>query len=119
MRYAAMAEGMEFYSSFKGFIPAGGAGYDKLPEPETLTRFSEEYQADVYKRTLPMLDKIPGFTGCTPWILCDFRSPRRLLPEIQDGWNLKGVIGHNGQKKMAFDVLKDFYDAKAKADMAK
>jgi len=85
---------------------------------DALTRFSEEYQADVYKRTLPMLEKIPGFSGCTPWILCDFRSPRRLLPEIQDGWNIKGLIGHNGKKKMAFDVLKDFYMEKAKADAA-
>ena len=84
---------------------------------DALTRFSEEYQADVYRRTLPMLERIPGFSGCTPWILCDFRSPRRLLPEIQDGWNLKGVIGHHGEKKEAFDVLKDFY-AEKEAGMA-
>jgi beta-glucuronidase len=81
------------------------------------TRFSEEYQEDVYKRTLPMLEKIPGFSGCTPWILCDFRSPRRPLPEIQDGWNIKGLIGHDGKKKMAFDVLKSFYDEKAKVEL--
>jgi beta-glucuronidase len=74
------------------------------------TRFSEEYQADVYRRTLPMLKKIPGFSGCTPWILCDFRSPRRLLPGVQDGWNIKGLIGRDGKKKAAFDVLKKFYD---------
>ncbi len=86
---------------------------------DALTRFSEEYQADVYQRTLPMLEKIPGFSGCTPWILCDFRSPRRLLPGIQDGWNLKGVISSHGEKKLAFGVLKSFYDAKAKADAVK
>jgi beta-glucuronidase len=51
--------------------------------------------------------------------LCDFRSPRRQLPGIQDGWNLKGVIGHNGEKKMAFTVLKSFYDEKEKSDSAK
>jgi beta-glucuronidase len=73
------------------------------------TRFSEEYQADVYRRTLPMLEKIPGFSGCTPWILNDFRSPRRLLPGIQDGWNLKGLIGHDGRKKEAFFVLQKIY----------
>ena len=83
---------------------------------DALTRFSEEYQADVYHRTLPMLENIPGFSGCTPWILFDFRSPRRVLPEIQDGWNIKGLVGHDGKKKMAFDVLKNFYDEKAKAD---
>jgi beta-glucuronidase len=85
---------------------------------DALTRFSEEYQADVYKRTLPMLEKIPGFSGCTPWILCDFRSPRRLLPGIQDGWNIKGLISNRGEKKLAFNVLKDFYAEKTNADAA-
>jgi len=101
------------------FISEFGADAQRGFHADALTRFSEEYQADVYKRTLPMLDKIPGFSGCTPWILCDFRSPRRLLPGIQDGWNLKGVIGHDGKKKMAFDVLKNYYDEKAKAGLAR
>jgi beta-glucuronidase len=83
---------------------------------DVLTRFSEEYQEDLYKRTLTMLDKIPGFAGCTPWILYDFRSPRRVLPGIQDGWNLKGLISDNGQQKMAYEVLKNFYEEKAKAN---
>ena len=80
---------------------------------DALTRFSEEYQADVYRRTLPMLEKISGFSGCTPWILFDFRSPRRLLPQVQDGWNIKGLVGHDGKTKMAFGILKKFYDEKA------
>ncbi len=86
---------------------------------DALTRFSEEYQEDVYKRTLPMLEQIPGFSGCTPWILCDFRSPRRPLQGIQDGWNIKGLIGHDGEKKKAFAVLKSFYHEKTKAQVAK
>ncbi|MES1181151.1 MAG: glycoside hydrolase family 2 TIM barrel-domain containing protein [Verrucomicrobiota bacterium] len=85
---------------------------------DALTRFSEEYQADVYRHMLPMLEKIPGFSGCTPWILCDFRSPRRLLSGIQDGWNLKGLIGHDGRKKAAFSVLQKIYGEKA-AETAK
>jgi beta-glucuronidase len=76
---------------------------------DKLTRFSEEYQEDLYKKTLDMLAKIPQFRGVTPWILCDFRSPRRTLPNIQDGWNRKGLIGENGTKKKAFYILKDFY----------
>ena len=91
-----------------------GAGAKQGFHADALTRFSEEYQADVYRRTLPMLDKIPGFSGCTPWILCDFRSPRRPLPGVQDGFNRKGLIGSNGKKKEAFDVLKRFYGEKEK-----
>jgi beta-glucuronidase len=46
-----------------------------------------------------MLRKIPAWRGVTPWILADFRSPRRVLPSVQDGWNRKGLIGENGTKK--------------------
>ena len=97
------------------FISEFGADAKQGMHADAQTRFSEEYQAELYRRTLPMLDQIPGFSGCTPWILFDFRSPRRVLPGIQDGWNIKGVIGHNGEKKRAFDVLKNFYATKAAA----
>jgi beta-glucuronidase len=80
---------------------------------DKLTRFSEEYQADLYRQTIAMLEKIPQWRGATPWILCDFRSPRRPLPNVQDGWNRKGLIGSNGKKKEAFFVLKSFYDEQA------
>jgi len=76
------------------------------------TRFSEEFQADLYRKTLPMLGRIPQLRGMSPWILCDFRSPRRPLAGIQDGWNRKGLIGSNGKRKEAFFVLQAFYRAK-------
>jgi beta-glucuronidase len=44
--------------------------------------------------------------------LVDFRSPRRVLPQIQDGWNRKGLISEDGNKKKAFFVLKNYYDNK-------
>ena len=77
---------------------------------DRLTRFSEEYQEDLYRQTLAMLERIPQWRGTTPWILVDFRSPRRPLPNVQDGWNRKGLIGENGTKKKAFFVLRDFYE---------
>lgn len=80
---------------------------------DRLARFTEEYQEDLYRKTLPMLEKIPQLRGITPWILCDFRSPRRPLPHIQDGWNRKGLIGENGSRKKAFHVLQEFYQKKA------
>jgi len=73
-------------------------------------RWTEEYMAWMYEESIAMLNKIPSLRGMTPWILVDFRSPRRNLPGIQDGWNRKGLIAENGQKKMAFSVLKAFYD---------
>ena len=79
---------------------------------DAAARFTEEFQEDLYRKNLQMLSKIPQLRGIAPWILVDFRSPKRTLPGIQDGWNRKGVIGENGTKKKAFFVLKQFYDGK-------
>ena len=75
-------------------------------------RCTEEYQEELFKESVKMLDKIPQLRGMTPWILADFRSPRRLLPNIQDGWNRKGLISETGDKKKAFFVLQDYYKRK-------
>jgi len=60
-----------------------------------------------------MLDKIEGLSGTTPWILKDFRSPRRVLPGIQDYYNRKGLFSDKGEKKKAFYVLQEWYRQKA------
>ncbi|MDQ8202076.1 glycoside hydrolase family 2 TIM barrel-domain containing protein [Pelagicoccus sp. SDUM812003] len=90
-----------------------GAGALQGKRGDAVTRFSEEFQADLYARTVKMLERIPGYSGTTPWILVDFRSPRRPLPVVQDGWNRKGLIGDNGVRKQAFFVLQDYYEKKA------
>ncbi len=75
--------------------------------------WTEEYQADLYRRTLRMLDGIEGFAGTSPWILADFRSPRRPLAGVQDGYNRKGLLSEKGEPKQAFFVLRDYYRRKA------
>jgi hypothetical protein len=35
----------------------------------------------------------------SPWVLMDFRSPRRTLPGIHDYFNRKGLISDQGEKK--------------------
>lgn len=72
-------------------------------------RWTEEYQVYLYEQNLKMIEKIPGISGMSPWILVDFRSPKRVLPNIQDGWNRKGLISSNGEKKMAYFTLQTFY----------
>lgn len=74
------------------------------------TRWSEEYQELLYKNQFTMLTAIKGLRGMTPWILVDFRSPRRQHPYFQDFWNRKGLISETGKKKKAFYALKNFYD---------
>jgi len=80
------------------------------------TRWNEEYQEYLYEETLKMIDQIDQLKGISPWILVDFRSPRRVLPEIQDGWNRKGLISEDGNKKKAFFVLKGYYENKTNSD---
>ena len=76
---------------------------------DVLARWTEEYQENLYRHQLAMLKRIPFLRGTTPWILMDFRSPRRPLPKIQDYWNRKGLISNRGQKKKAFFVLQRYY----------
>ena len=75
-------------------------------------RWTEEFQENLYRENTAMLDKIDGLSGTTPWILKDFRSPRRVLPGVQDYYNRKGVLSDKGERKLAFYVLKQWYEGK-------
>ena len=68
-------------------------------------RWTEEYQANIYRHQFGMLNRIPQLRGMSPWILMDFRSPNRPLVGIQDEFNRKGLISDQGQKKQAFFIL--------------
>jgi beta-glucuronidase len=72
-------------------------------------RWTEEYQANVFRHQLPMLNKIAQLRGMSPWVLMDFRSPNRPLVGIQDEFNRKGLVSDQGQKKQAFYVLEKAY----------
>lgn len=76
---------------------------------DALTRWTEEYQESIYQHQIEMLKKISFLRGTAPWILMDFRSPRRPLPGIQDYWNRKGLISDRGEKKKAFFVMQRWY----------
>ncbi|MFK7904118.1 MAG: glycoside hydrolase family 2 protein [Chitinophagales bacterium] len=89
-----------------------GAGAKQGLHGDKNTRWTEEFQEDLYLKTLKMIDGIDKIQGISPWILIDFRSPRRVLPKIQEGWNRKGLIAEDGKKKKAFFVLQKFYQKK-------
>jgi beta-glucuronidase len=72
-------------------------------------RWTEDYQANVYRHQLPMLNKIAQLRGMSPWLLMDFRSPNRPLTGIQDEFNRKGLISEKGEKKQAFYLLQKAY----------
>lgn len=75
-------------------------------------RWTEEFQENLYKENLEMLSKIEGLSGMTPWVLKDFRSPRRINPVVQKDFNRKGLVSDKGKRKKAFYVLKEWYKNK-------
>lgn len=85
----------------------GDAKYGLHGDPDT--RWTEEYQASLYRHQLVMLNRIGSLRGMSPWVLMDFRSPRRPLPGVQDYFNRKGLISDQGEKKAAFYVLQKAY----------
>jgi len=93
-------------SEFGGDAKAGLHGLET-------ERWTEEYQASIFNHQLSMLNRIPQLRGMSPWILMDFRSPRRQLPGIQDGFNRKGLISDQGEKKKAFFILQKAYEEKS------
>ena len=89
-----------------------GGGAKSGLHGEKNQRWTEEFQENLYIENTAMLDKIDGLSGTTPWILKDFRSPRRVLNGIQDYYNRKGLFSDEGVKKKAFYVMKDWYEKK-------
>lgn len=76
-------------------------------------RWTEDYQAWLYEEQLKLVDRTPGCVGLSPWVLKDFRSPRRWHARFQEYWNRKGLISETGERKLAFEVLRRFYTKKA------
>jgi beta-glucuronidase len=95
-----------------------GAGALAGHHADKNTRWTEEYQEYLYEQSILMMKKMPDLSGVSPWILADFRSPKRNLAKIQDGWNRKGLISNTGNKKKAFYVMQEWYE-KLKKDPPK
>lgn len=109
-----------FISEFGGeskynsnFGPKDAAGY-----------WSEEYQADIYTKQIEMFDttrknqahaahdsSIPSvnLAGVCPWILFDYLSLGRMHPVYQNGFNRKGLVDENGNRKKAFFIMQNYY----------
>lgn len=87
-----------------------GAGALAGYHGDSTQRWTEEFQYRVLNEDIRLLKTISFLRGTTPWILKDFRSPKRLLPYFQDGWNRKGLVSDRGQKKEAFYLIRQFYE---------
>jgi beta-glucuronidase len=107
----AEADTAEWTSAFEKPLIMSEFGGDALFDyhGDAGTRWTEEYQENLYRHQIVMLKRIPFLSGVAPWVLKDFRSPRRTLPHYEDYFNRKGLFSNHGEKKKAFVVLQDFY----------
>ncbi len=90
----------------------GEALYGHHGSADEAQSWSEEYQEELYKKNLVAFKNIPNLCGIAPWVLFDFRSPTRLLPNYQDGWNRKGLVSDQGLRKKAWYIMHQFYKTK-------
>jgi beta-glucuronidase len=71
--------------------------------------WTEDKQKRIYEQQVETLKKCPYIAGTTPWILYDFRCPRRFN-RFQEGFNRKGLIDADRKtRKPAFYVMQEFY----------
>jgi len=71
--------------------------------------WTEDKQLEVYRIQTQTFAKIPYIKGTTPWILFDFRCPRRTNG-FQDFYNRKGLLSQDKKtKKLAYFCMKAYY----------
>lgn len=73
------------------------------------TFFTEEKHRAVYEEQVEVISMISEIRGTSPWILYDFRCPRRNNP-YQNYYNLKGLLSADKKvKKPGFYIMQKFY----------
>lgn len=90
--------------------------YGQAGDATVASSWSEDYQEQLFRDNLKMFENIPNLCGVSPWVLYDFRSPTRFHPTNQEGWNRKGLISDQGQRKKAWYVMHEFYEQMRKKD---
>ncbi|MEY8354863.1 glycoside hydrolase family 2 TIM barrel-domain containing protein [Lachnospiraceae bacterium 54-53] len=88
----------------------GADGYRDQKESGPRVRGSEEEQEEIYKKQVEMFGKTGYIQGTAPWVLFDYRTPKRL-GTYQKGYNIKGLVtADRKREKPAFSVMKEFYE---------
>lgn len=106
---------MEWISEFDKpliFSEFGGEslhGNDAEPR-DAAHSWSEDYHERIHIDQVKMFKATEELRGVVAWILADFRSPSRMHPVYQQGWNRKGLLSDQGLRKKAWYILKDYYD---------
>ena len=80
--------------------------------------FSEDRQREIYRRQIEAIRSCSYVKGMSPWILFDFRCPRRTN-RYQQFYNRKGLVADDHRtRKLAFDTLRAFYESEEPGRLA-
>jgi beta-glucuronidase len=74
--------------------------------------WTEGYQEKIFIDQIEMFNTIPNLCGVCPWLLFDYRSLGRMNQVYQNGYNRKGLLSENGNKKKAWYIMREFYKKK-------
>jgi beta-glucuronidase len=74
--------------------------------------WTEDYLERIYINQVEMFSTIPNLSGVCPWLLFDYKSLGRMNQVYQNGFNRKGLLSENGQKKKAWYIMHDYFKSK-------
>nr|MCU0495657.1 hypothetical protein [Chloroflexaceae bacterium] len=104
--------------------------YARFPKPLILTEFgadaiagmhaqppemwSEEYQAELIRRYIAVLNSKPYVVGQHVWNLCDFKTGQGVMRA--GGLNHKGIFTRDRRPKLAAHVLRELWSIRPKTE---
>ncbi len=88
----------------------GAAGPMNCPGPEDKL-WNLDSQKAIYEAQIAMFERCQELSGFTPWVIKDFRSTLRANG-FQKGWNRKGLVDPEGNKKPVFETVRHAFNAR-------
>jgi beta-glucuronidase len=90
----------------------GEALYGSKGAVDEAAYWTEGYQEQIYIDQVEMFNTIPNLVGVCPWLLFDYRSLGRMNQVYQNGYNRKGLLSENGEKKKAWHIMHEYFKKK-------
>ena len=88
------------YSEFGGAALYGHHTFDNI-------KWTEEYQADIFRHCLELFHSTPEVAGWYVWQFCDMRTCREMGNDRARGFNNKGILNEYRKPKMSYHVIKE------------
>lgn len=71
--------------------------------------WTEGYLEQIYINQVEMFGTVPNLVGVCPWLLFDYRSLVRMNQIYQNGFNRKGLLDEDGNKKKAWYIMNEYF----------